>query len=203
MNSRVSKMTLFFVLLGIIGVILSGCGNSTSEVSSGDSTSEVSIGGEWNCKSSTEGIGETYSCSTQSVNEENTVWTLTLTCSADLLTRHTLLGLESNADQVQWKSGAENIGKIRIDSGLVEEVRFGTKDSGGALVFGDFTKAYTNEAADETENKESWNLLDKISNAKDFGFQVYDASGALRKGNLEFSNTKRVVTKFESLGCKR
>jgi hypothetical protein len=45
--------------------------------------------------------------------------------------------------------------------------------------------------------------LDKISNAKDFGFQVYDASGALRKGNLEFFNTKRVVTKFESLGCKR
>jgi hypothetical protein len=193
-KSKISRTKLFIMLLGLSGIFLSGCGNSSSD---------VAIGGEWNCKSSTDGIGETYSCSTQSVNEENTIWTLTLTCSADLFTRQTLLGIESNAAQVQWASGAENIGKIRIDSGPVEEFRFGTKDGGGALVFGDFRKTYTNEEADETENKESWNLLDKISNAKDFGFQAYDGSGALRKGNLEFSNTKKVITKFESLGCKR
>ena len=182
----------------IFGLLMSGCSNTSSD-SSGtanpDQTAEASSqdqASDWSCESGQDGLGESLSCSTQYVDDEEIYWTLVLMCTSDLRALHSVSGIRyPSGASVMWP--VENTAKIRIDSNALEEVNTQSKASGGGFAF--------KETKEFKENSDTWYLLSKIASAKTLGFKANDTDGQPQSALFKVAGSVPIAAKFSVLGC--
>lgn len=182
----------------IFGLLMSGCSNTSSD-SSGtanpDQTAEASSqdqASDWSCESGQDGLGESLSCSTQYVDDEEIYWTLVLMCTSDLRALHSVSGIRYPSGAfVRWP--VENTAKIRLDSNALEEVNTQSKASGEAFTF--------KESKKFNENSDTWYLLSKIASAKTLGFKANDTDGQPQSALFKVAGSVPIAAKFSVLGC--
>lgn len=182
----------------IFGLLMSGCSNTSSDsagTANPDQTAEASSqdqASDWSCESSQDGLGESLSCSTQYVDDEEIYWTLVLMCTSDLRALHSVSGIRyPSGASVIWP--AENRAKIRIDSNTLEEMNTQSKSNGEVFVF--------KESKDFNENSDTWYFLSKIASAKTLGFKANDADGQPQSALFKVAGSVPIAAKFSVLGC--
>ena len=188
----------FLPVICILVLLMSGCSNTSSD-SSGtanpDQTAEASSqdqANDWSCKSEQDGLGESLYCHTDYEDDENKIlWSLSLLCTSDLLTKHSVFGMRYSYASIMWP--VEGTAKIRLDSNALEEVDTGSKGGGEALTF--------NESKESNENSDTWHLLSKIASAKTLGFKANDTDGQPQSALFKVSGSVPIAAKFSVLGC--
>lgn len=194
MNQVRAKVVIAVLVLGIL---TSGCSNSSSDsnedAQSSQSTDSLETSAsDWSCDSNPDGLGETFSCITQTEDGEGIFWSLVLMCTSDLRTLHSIVGLFPSTSNVLWPT--DNTVKIRIDSGSLEYLRAGSKGSGKALAF---------EKTDgDDESVSTWNFMSKIASAETFGFKATDDNGNIRSALFNVEGSIPIAAKFSVMGCK-
>ena len=192
MNNRIN-----FVVLSLIGaLILSGCSGITAQSdSSGDSSGSASAGSGWECETEQDGLGDQQICQSTTTDDAGTNWVLTLMCTSDQQTLHSIYGLDSSINDLMWNADENDIAKVRIDSSEIEDWKFQTKGGGQAIVF----SYLSGKRADE--NGSTWEFLEKIASAKTFGFKAFDSDGFAQSAQFNVENSVPVAASFAALGC--
>jgi len=197
---RITPVKAIPLLLGMLiaASILSGCGSSDSAQSSesaNDAETNVSANAaqsDWKCDSRQDGLGETTGCTSTVVDGEGVYWTLTLMCTSDLRTVHSVVGIYPSGSSVYWP--IQNTAKIRIDSGPLQDVSVTAKASGQGFIF--------LKSPNASEDASTWDLMSKIASAKTLGFKAADADGYSRSALFKVAGSVPVAAKFSVMGCK-
>lgn len=178
---------------------LSGC-SSKSDVNPDSSSQGVNVDSGWDCESEQDGLGETFSCSSMQADSDGVLWTLSVMCTSDLMSKHSIVGIDANRNSVMWPKAEKKFAKVRIDSKPIEEWAVNTKGGGQGLVF--VSKGDTNLDVDSAETRETWKLLSTIAGAKTLGFKATDSSGFVQSALFNVENSIPIAAKFGILGCK-
>lgn len=180
----------------LVVLLTSGCSNINSDPSDPMGEGQASTS-SWECETTQDGLGDSIFCSSSVTDENNFEWRLSLSCSSELETFNSILGIRPNFTTVLWSVGdPDNIAKVRIDSEPVDEWLFGTKSGGEALAFAQLT------TLDGDENASTWEFISRLEGAETFGFKAFDADGDARSVRFNVKNTGYVAESFSNLGCK-
>jgi hypothetical protein len=190
------------VLISLLVLILSGC-SKDSELQGKSEPNKAILKSGWNCTTESDGIGENFGCFSSS-NEavDGVYWGMTVMCTSDLVSRHSIAGFNREGEYIIWPNGEIKIAKIRIDSNPIEEWKMTSKARGQALIFTDSAQV-TSLNADLSESRNTWDLLSAIAGADTFGFKATDAEGVVRSHRFNITDSVPIAAKFSSLGCNR
>jgi hypothetical protein len=202
-------MNKLIPVLVISAFLLSGCGGTSESSNISDSgkntidstTTSATSTSPWECKSGTDGLGQDLICSTNSKDMYGTSWFLMLYCSSEKITRQTITGIDGDGSYIYWvesdRDQSRNTAKIRIDSQPVQNLRFTSAAQGEGFRFWDVTEKKFDE------NTEAWKVIEKLKEAKSFGFKAFDNDGYEQSVLFNVENSEQVATKFTDMGCRR
>jgi hypothetical protein len=180
----------------LAAILLTGCsGMSGQSDSSGDTSGSTSTASGWNCESEQDGLGETQVCQSSTTDDAGTYWVLTIMCTSDQQTLHSVYGLDSGLNDLVWDADENDVAKVRIGSDGIEDWKFQTKADGKALVFSYLAGKRSNE------NASTWEFLKRIASAKTFGFKAFDAEGYSQSAQFNVEDSVPMAASFAALGC--
>lgn len=198
------KMTQKFLGLLLVLSLVAGCSSGDSGESSSVAPSRdeanTSRPAFWDCESQEDGLGEKYSCSSQSKDSDGNTWVLTIMCTSDGITRNSIVGFDTNVNMILWPVRSGQTIKVRIDSEPIQEWAIGTKAGGQGVSF-NAKQSSSAVNSDTNENNGTWKFLTAISSASTFGFQGTNLEGYVESARFEVGNSVPIAAKFASLGC--
>lgn len=197
--SAMSLMRLTVALSLVLCLGVSGCA-SKSDVNPESSSQNVNVKSGWDCQSQQDGLGENFGCASTQEDSDGVYWSLNVLCTSDLISKHSIVGIDFNGNPIMWPEGEKTFMKARIDSKPIEEWRVSTKTRGQGLVF--VTNGNSNFDVDSAETRETWKFLSTIAGAKTFGFKATDVDGYVHSVLFNVENSIPIAAKFGVLGCK-
>lgn len=191
-------MRKFIAASFLVVFLTSGCSDANSlensvQEQAPEPTSSAEPNTAWKCESTQDGLGESLACTSSAEDDTGTAWVLTLMCTSELNTLHSIVGVKADFDFVYWSVGAaNNSAQVRIDAAPIDDWKFATKGGKGITFM---------EGKGGTENDWTWEFLSRIASAKTFGFKAFDAEGYAQSVKFNVENSVPVAAIFSALGC--
>lgn len=198
---KFSKQLTALLVLSV--TLLTGCTTQSESASTPTPITSQSeepipsqeIANPWECEREQDGLGDKFSCQSRTTDSYGTYWILTLLCTSDGQSKHSVYGMDSGANTIFWPTGT-GVAKVRIDSGPIKEWTTASKgnDDGGFAFKGFGGKS-------KGENAATWELLTKIASAESFGFQAFDSQKFSQSARFDVQGSVPIAATFSAMGC--
>jgi hypothetical protein len=192
------------IKIGILLVALISTSGCTDSVQSSDVSTEIGqtvepsreavVTSAWDCESKEDGLGEKFVCQSSADDEYGNIWFLTLMCTSDQRSLHSIYGMNPSANSITWDNKGTKKVMVRIDSEPIQSWKASPKGN-EAFAFVDF------EGEGLNETKSTWNFLKKIASAKTLGFKLLDSEGVVRSAKFNVGDSVPIAANFSARGC--